>query len=212
MKHIYDILVNFKTEAYEFYEWTNEDEIKHIKTILAIKVKDSCIYDFLNNNVKVQEDFLKKIKGNTKFYRGRIIKEIDYACVIYNEDIALAIEFNSEGLITGRSKLLFDESDDIVSCGKKEVIYEIDYEVLSKRKLNFNLTRKEKKLVYILTKYLNVVFEKKSYDEIKYFYFECFNDNELDAKKAYLKLNASVLKADYDVINKLKDLIKVLKK
>ena len=42
MKNVYDILVNFKKRAYEFYEWNKEDDIEHIKVIPSFK--ESSVY------------------------------------------------------------------------------------------------------------------------------------------------------------------------
>ena len=33
MKNVYDIVVNYKKQAYEFYEWDKSDNITHIKVI-----------------------------------------------------------------------------------------------------------------------------------------------------------------------------------
>ena len=73
-------------------------------------------------------------------------------------------------------------------------------------------TRKETIIIDNLKRYLNTIFNKKNKDEIKYIYFECFDRKEEDAKKAYEKLKLHIDKADLVVINKLKSLVKVLKK
>lgn len=212
MKNVYDILVNFKRVAYEFYEWNSEDEIKHIKVMPSFKVSDKCVFDFLENNVKVDDVFLEKIKDKTEVYCGRIIKHINYACIFYSNEIVLAILFDENGNSIGKSKLLFDEADDIIEDGKKQKEEIINYEVVSISNINNNLTRKENKLIFLLNKYLKRIFEEKSYEELKYFYFECYNDDENNCDKAYNRLKASVINAEYEVINKLKNLIKVVKK
>ena len=120
MKNVYDILVNFKKIAYEFYEWDCDDEIRHIKVMPSFKVSDKCVIDFLDNNVRVDDDFLIKIKGKTESFCGRTIKIINYACVIYSDEVALALEFDTNGNVIGKSKLLFDEADDIIESGKDE--------------------------------------------------------------------------------------------
>lgn len=212
MKNVYDILVNFKKVAYEFYEWNSDDEIKHIKVIPSFKVSDKCVFDFLVNNVKVDNDFLEKIKDKTEFFYGRIIKKINYACIFYSGKIVIAVLFDDNGNSIGKSKLLFDEADDIIEDGKKQKEETINYEIISVSNVNNNLTRKENKLIFLLDKYLNRIFQEKSYEELKYFYFECYNDDENNCDKAYNRLKTSVINADYEVINKLKNLIKVVKK
>ena len=37
MKYIYDIVLNFNEEFFEFYDWNLNDEITHIKKIPIIK-------------------------------------------------------------------------------------------------------------------------------------------------------------------------------
>ena len=39
MKEVYDLLLNFKKIAYEFYEWNNDDEIINIKKIRLLQFR-----------------------------------------------------------------------------------------------------------------------------------------------------------------------------
>lgn len=209
MKNIYDILVNFKKIPYEFYEWNKEDDVKHVKKMPSIKVSDSALYDIFYNEVKISKNFLDQIKDKTEIFFGRTIKKVKYACVIYNDDVALSILFNDNGEIIGKSKLLFDEEEDVL---KDDVsLKEIDYNVIKKPKKISGLTRREAKIVLLLSKYLDKIHESKKNDEIKYMYFECFNTMEEDNEKAYKNLKNEVLKANLNVIETLKTLIKVLK-
>lgn len=209
MKNIYDILVNFKKIPYEFYEWNKEDDVKHVKKMPSIKVSDSALYDIFYNEVKISKNFLDQIKDKTEIFFGRAIKKVKYACVIYNDDVALSILLNDNGEIIGKSKLLFDEEEDVL---KDDVpSKEIDYEVIKKPKKINGLTRREAKIVLLLSKYLDKIHESKKNDEIKYMYFECFNKVEEDNEKAYKNLKNEVLKANLNVIETLKTLIKVLK-
>ena len=209
MKNIYDILVNFKKIPYEFYEWNKEDDVKHVKKMPSIKVSDSTLYDIFYNDAVVSKNFLDQIKDKTEIFFGRTVKKVKYACVIYNDDVALSILLNDNGEIIGKSKLLFDEEDDVL---KEDVpLKEIDYNVIKKVKKISGLTRREAKIVLLLSKYLDKIHESKKNDEIKYMYFECFNKVEEDNEKAYKNLKNEVLKANLNVIETLKSLIKVLK-
>lgn len=209
MKNIYDILVNFKKIPYEFYEWNKEDDVKHVKKMPSIKVSDSALYDIFYNEVKISKNFLDQIKDKTEIFFGRAIKKVKYACVIYNDDVALSILLNDNGEIIGKSKLLFDEEEDVL---KEDVpLKEIDYNIIKKSKKISGLTRCEAKIVLLLSKYLDKIHESKKNDEIKYMYFECFNKVEEDNEKAYKNLKNEVLKANLNVIETLKTLIKVLK-
>lgn len=209
MKNIYDILVNFKKIPYEFYEWNKEDDVKHVKKMPSIKVSDSALYDIFYNDVVVSKNFLDQIKDKTEIFFGRTVKKVKYACVIYNDDVALSILLNDNGEIIGKSKLLFDEEEDVL---KEDVpVKEIDYNIIKKSKKISGLTRREEKIVLLLSKYLDKIHESKKNDEIKYMYFECFNEVEEDNEKAYKNLKNEVLKANLNVIETLKTLIKVLK-
>ena len=209
MKNIYDILVNFKKIPYEFYEWNKEDDVKHVKKMPSIKVSDSTLYDIFYNDAVVSKNFLDQIKDKTEIFFGRTVKKVKYACVIYNDDVALSILLNDNGEIIGKSKLLFDEEEDVL---KEDVpLKEIDYNVIKKSKKISGLTRREAKIVLLLSKYLDKIHESKKNDEIKYMYFECINKVEEDNEKAYKNLKNEVLKANLNVIETLKTLIKVLK-
>lgn len=209
MKNIYDILVNFKKIPYEFYEWNKEDDVKHVKKMPSIKVSDSTLYDIFYNDVVVSKNFLDQIKDKTEIFFGRTVKKVKYACVIYNDDVALSILLNDNGEIIRKSKLLFDEEEDVL---KEDVpVKEIDYNIIKKSKKISGLTRREAKIVLLLSKYLDKIHESKKNDEIKYMYFECFNKVEEDNEKAYKNLKNEVLKANLNVIETLKTLIKVLK-
>lgn len=209
MKNIYDILVNFKKIPYEFYEWNKEDDVKHVKKMPSIKVSDSALYDIFYNDAVVSKNFLDQIKDKTEIFFGRTVKKVKYACVIYNDDVALSILLNDNGEIIGKSKLLFDEEEDVL---KEDVpLKEIDYNIIKKAKKISGLTRREAKIVLLLSKYLDKIHESKKNDEIKYMYFECFNKVEEDNEKAYKNLKNEVLKANLNVIETLKTLIKVLK-
>lgn len=209
MKNIYDILVNFKKIPYEFYEWNKEDDVKHVKKMPSIKVSDSTLYDIFYNDAVVSKNFLDQIKDKTEIFFGRTVKKVKYACVIYNDDVALSILLNDNGEIIGKSKLLFDEEEDVL---KEDVpLKEIDYNIIKKSKKISGLTRREEKIVLLLSKYLDKIHESKKNDEIKYMYFECFNKVEEDNEKAYKNLKNEVLKANLNVIETLKTLIKVLK-
>ena len=209
MKNIYDILVNFKKIPYEFYEWNKEDDVKHVKKMPSIKVSDITLYDIFYNDAVVSKNFLDQIKDKTEIFFGRTVKKVKYACVIYNDDVALSILLNDNGEIIGKSKLLFDEEEDVL---KEDVpLKEIDYNIIKKSKKISGLTRREAKIVLLLSKYLDKIHESKKNDEIKYMYFECFNKVEEDNEKAYKNLKNEVLKANLNVIETLKTLIKVLK-
>ncbi len=212
MKNTYDILVNFKKQAYEFYEWDKTDNIKHVKSIPTFRVSDACLLDFDNCNLSVSKELLRKIKDKTEiFSNGQIVVE-SYACVLFCNHKAMAFTFSEDGNLTGKSNLLFDESDDVISSceGLEETL--IDYNVISVNKVNNDFTRKERKMVDMLLNYLDKIHMRKKDYEIKYMYFECFDKVSNDDDRAYAEIVNQINNANFLIIEKLLSLIKVLKK
>lgn len=211
MINAYDILVNFKKIAYDFYEWDKDDEIKHIKKILCFKTNEKTIIDFLYNNVKLDLDFLKKIENKTEFFSDRKVRIIKYACVLYCNLECVCFLFDNNGFIIERSKLLFDEADDIISTGNNQKELNIEYSIISPIQKIGNYTRKEINDMNILLKYINNLYEKNKIDELKYLYYECFKKEEDSSEKFLLKFKESIKSGDFVVINKLNALLKLIK-
>lgn len=212
MKKTYDILVNYQKIAYEFYDWNKTDDVKHIKVIPTFKVSDKCLQDFYNYDLMVDRTFLDMIKDKTEiFIKGLTVKE-SYACVLFSSYSALSFKFDKQGNVIGKSNLLFDEADDIITTFYSLEETKINYKVTNKEKLNSFYTRYESKMIDDLINYLKQIQKNSNDYETKYIYFECFNKEIDSSKKAYEKLFNSVNKLDFKVIEKLKNLMKVLKK
>lgn len=212
MKKTYDILVNYQKIAYEFYDWNKTDDVKHIKVIPTFKVSDKCLQDFYNYDLMVDRTFLDMIKDKTEiFIKGLTVKE-PYACVLFSSYSALSFKFDKQGNVIGKSNLLFDEADDIITAFYSLEETKINYKVTNMEKLNSFYTRYESKMIDDLINYLKQIQKNSNDYETKYIYFECFNKEIDSSKKAYEKLFNSVNKLDFKVIEKLKNLMKVLKK
>lgn len=212
MKKTYDILVNYQKIAYEFYDWNKTDDVKHIKVIPTFKVSDKCLQDFYNYDLMVDRTFLDMIKDKTEiFIKGLTVKE-PYACVLFSSYSALSFKLDKQGNVIGKSNLLFDEADDIITTFYSLEETKINYKVTNMEKLNSFYTRYESKMIDDLINYLKQIQKNSNDYETKYIYFECFNKEIDSSKKAYEKLFNSVNKLDFKVIEKLKNLMKVLKK
>ena len=209
MKEVYDIVLNFKKLPYEFYEWNKTDEIFHIKKIPSFKVDDKTLFNVLNYDVIIKDNFLEEIHNKTETFNKKIIK---YSAVLYNGETALGILIDENGFVIKKSKLLFDEEDDIINHSKSADIYKLNYTIYKKEKINLNHTRYENNMINILNNYLSNLYKNKLYDELKYIYLECFDKKEDNISSMYLNLNDKINNFDIKIINKLKDLFKVLKK
>lgn len=212
MKDIYDVLLNFKKIAYEFYEWDNNDDIIHVKKIPIIKVDENTLNEFINYDLCIENSFLNEIKNKTEIFTKNGIKKIEYACILFDDYIALGIKLDQNGLVIGRSKLLFEETDDLILSGINLEKTNIKYNTICKIEYNNLLTRKEYGIINKISGYLRKIYENKKYDELKYIYLECFNKDEDEIEKIYKKLINSIENANYTIINKLSNLLKALKK
>ncbi len=212
MKNVYDILVNFKKNPYEFYEWEKDDNIRHIKKIMAFKVEDKVLLDFMNYDILVDKKIMNVIKDQTEVFSGRAINKMNYACLLCNDNSVLALALNDEGLVIGKSKLLFDEADDIIKKSNDMSIYNLEYNVISKNNHNKSLTRKENNEVFLVLKYLNKIYDSKNVDEINYLHYECFDIKEEDYLKSYMLLKKQIEEGNFFVINKIKSFMKVVKR
>ena len=65
MNYIYDILLNFKEEYYDFYDWNKNDNIVHIRKIPILKIDTIDLYNIKNNKIKIELKFLEKIRNKT---------------------------------------------------------------------------------------------------------------------------------------------------
>lgn len=117
MTDVYDILVNFKKYPYEFYEWEKEDDISHIRKIKAYKVDDKTLYDIMNYQTKIEDDILKDSEYKTEVFQNHKVIRLRYSFIIYNEDVALALLLDDTGVVLKKSRLLFDEEDDVIKKG-----------------------------------------------------------------------------------------------
>ena len=66
MNYIYDIILNFQDNYYQFFEWRHKDKIKNIMKIPVYRVSNKDILILKNNKVKIDEVFLNKIRQDNK--------------------------------------------------------------------------------------------------------------------------------------------------
>lgn len=203
MNFIYDILVNFNSELYDFYEWNTSDNVTHIRKIPLFRISTNALEQIKNNSIKLDLEFLKKIENKTERFTTRDVEKISYAALFSDLNEVYALKFDKKGNSTGISKLLIDESEDVleVACRCSEV--NINFEVL-KEKSNHNFkTRMQREMYNYLNKSLNRLEKANDYEKLSYLYFECFNEKEdmIDVIIRKLKQNMDnekTLKTMYD--------------
>jgi len=205
MNYAHDLVVNYKSNFYQFYEWQKNDEVMNIKSIVCIKVSDNTLKDFINNKVKVSNAFLDMIENKTISD-----KSLKYACILFNDEIAVSFLFDDKGYLIKMSSLIYDESDDIVNKYYHIDKVGIKYKIINENKYDLTKTRYENKVINSILYCLKNSSSNK--EKIKYLYYECFNNYEKDYTKAYKKLTNEILNNNTKVIYKLNKILSLIKK
>lgn len=211
MKNVYDILVNFKNSPYEFYDWNKEDDIKHVKKIPSFKVCDKTLKQIIDYEFVLEKEIMEKIKNQTEIFINRKSYILKYALIAFNDDLAIALIFNDKGIVMGKSKLLFDEEDDVIKCGKNLEVSNIKIKLLNKIHNNLSYTRNENKDINLLKRYIKYIYDDNKNDELQYIYYDCFNKKENDKNVIYKNIIESIEKLDFTIIRKIKEYINLIK-
>ena len=187
MIYIYDIQLNwFENEVYDFFEWNDKDNFQQVRRIPLFKVDQITFRDIYYNKVKVEKDFVLVIKNKTDFFDKNINNGSN--CAIFTNGVkAIAVKFSDDGECIFKSKLLLDEEDEIVVLSNKLGHTRIEYKVLEINELKKYLTRKEIQITKELQLLLEFSYRKKSKDEVRYIYFELFDEVLDDIDKMYKK-------------------------
>lgn len=207
MNYVYDVLLNFNKEMYEFYDWNLDDYISHIRKILVFRVDNKTMRDLVNNSIVVDSDFLIKISNRTEMFTKQNVKIINYAALFTNGSFVIGIKFDKNGEIIGRSKLLIDEELDILDSALDMNQYNLKYNLIADNKNVSFKTRKEIFIEKYILKKLNEVENNK--EMLKYLYYECFNEKNNDFRKMLLKLNKSLTNNWDNFYNKVYNFFKL---
>lgn len=190
MEYIYDIVLNFQDDYYDFYEWQTKDKIINIKKIPIYKINNKDYLNIKKNLITIDKDSLPKT--NKMFLLTSGIE-------------VMAILINNVGKVIKKSSLLFEESDDILDDKDEIKLIDIKYTINKKRNLSTKSRIEKEK-----TKYINNYFKKidKLKDEylLKYLYYEIYNKEQQDIDIIYnelLKLSKSNINKIYNGIKNI---------
>lgn len=188
MIYVYDILLNFSTSLYEFYEW-KIDEITHFKKIGLFKVSSKFIYDVFNKEVHVNKSFLELLHNRSEVIIEDKLYKNSGVCIFTDGDEFIGVKFNKEGLIIQKSKLFISDELELleISSNLNQIILEyncFDVSFLRRR------LRIEEDLDY---KIKSIFGNNLSDDFINYLNLELFYEDETDKEMLLNK----VLKLDY---------------
>ena len=203
MNYIYDILLNPKSNYYDFFEWNENDSIIHIKKIPAFKVSRKELYDIKNNIVKINETFLNTINNKTETF-NKDKKNYKYTALFSDSKDILTVIFNKNGINKMKSSLTIDEQDEIINIIKFQNQINLKYNLIKKTNINIFKTRFEienkNKLINEITK----IYNNKESEKINYIYLECFGKKERDINKAIDKIKKEIIKGNdnfYKIFN-----------
>lgn len=209
MNYIYDILLNFNTSFYNFYDWNKKDKIEHIRKIPIFRVDEKTFEDFINYEIKLEENFMEKIQNKTEIFIGRKIKYKTYSFLITNLKKTIAIEVKKGRILM--SDLLIDEEEISMESAAFLDEYKIPYKKIKQEKKYAIKTRKQIELEKEIKKELNKIYDEKNIDKLEYIYYECFDKKENNEKEMYKQINETLENNFYEIYEKLNLLLKITK-
>lgn len=172
MNYIYDIVLNFQNNYYQFFEWNRNDKIKNISKIAVYRIKDEDLINLTYNKVIVDSNFLETLKEDNKKYKKIM-------CLVSNAKQTMGLLFAQDGTLLKRSSLLFEEENEVNNFAKNLPLTKITYlknEVVAPN----NTLRIEREKKDNLIKYIT---ETNDILTLKYLYYEYFKEECSDDTK-----------------------------
>lgn len=197
MNYIYDILLNFHDILYDFYDWNPNDNIINVRKIPLFKISSIQLKEIKENSVHFEPEFIKKIQNKTELFSGKDIKYIEYCCLFSDGSETLAVLMKNNHV--EKSHLLVDEELEVlevVARLKEEIM---DYQILKRSKNLLFKTRKESEIEKSIRHNLKKLKEENNLQQLRYLYYECFNEKEENKDKILQKLERNLDK-NFDFI------------
>ena len=204
MNYVYDILLNFNENLYDFYDWNVRDLIFHMRKIPIFKVNKEVIEDFLNYEIVLDDEFKDKIKDKSEMFYGRKINNIKYSFLLTDSKKVLAFKLKDNKLLV--SDLLIDEEEVALETVPLLTIYNIKYKKYKKKSKLDLKTRKELEIENSLKKSINYLKEENNIGRLKYIYYECFNKKINSVDKIIIDFNKELSNEIITKINKILNL------
>ncbi len=207
MTYIYDLMLNFNKELYEFYEWDLQDKIYHIKRINLIKIDSKSYNDLLNNKVILNDDLMLSIFNKCEYFSDKKIMQIPYCILVSDSYRVMAIMMDKNAQIIKYSSLLLDEEEDVLEVLNHLPKVKLEYKIIEEKVKN-NLTRKENYIIKYIKKDLNNSYKNKDINKLKYLYYEFFgieNNNITEIYNSLINsLNDNINEKHYNLYNLIK--------
>lgn len=208
MKYIYDIVLNFNKQYFNFFEWNINDNIINIRKIPIFKISDKFYYDIKNYSIKLDTDFVKSIENQTLLYLGNNHQNM---CLFSNNKEVLGVMIDKNGNVIKRSSLLFDEEDEALELCEELKTTKIEYTIGSKIENNEFICRLEKSQKEKIIKTINELFNNQNISVLKYLYFDLFEEEKDDITYIKNRLINSLNKNNNN-IERLNTIFSIIKK
>ena len=209
MNYIYDVLLNFQKEYYDFFEWNQNDNIYHMRKLPILKITKKELDEIKNNIVKFDNNTLNIINSKSERFKKNAISKLKYIFIVGNDHECLAIKLNKNGIITHKSSLLPNEKDDVIDILKLQKEINIGYTIIKRQSINNFKTRFEIENEKFILDELDKIYKQNNFQKINYLCLECFNNSESNIDKAYLKLKQEIKKTNNN-FTKLYNIFKMI--
>ena len=205
MNYIYDIILNFNEEFYDFYEWKNNDNVINVRKIPVLKVDENTYVSLRNNKVQVSMETIDSLKKNFSLYNEKI--EGNIICLVTNGMSAFGVMFNNNGYLIKRSSMLFDEEEEVIDESENIKDVKIEFIKNEKQKSN-NISRIVKEKQKFIKDYISSLDDELT---LKYIYYDYFEKEE--NKNNIKEILLSEINSKWNTkLSKLYDLTKLLNK
>lgn len=208
MSYIYDILLNFQKEYYDFYEWNPNDKIIHVRKIPLFLIDKRDLTILKNSLVQFSKEFCEKIFNRTEIFKKININLLNYVFLVSDGQCTIALKLNKNGFVSHKSSLLLDEEEDVSEVAADLNRSELSYKIIKKNSLSF-ITRSEHDEIDRLLKLLTSLYNHKEDEKLRFLYFECFEKKEKDINIAFQRLKQEIL-ADNNNKKKIKDFFNLI--
>ena len=173
MNYIYDIILNFNKDFFDFYDWNLTDSLTEVRKIPIFRVDNKTYNNLFKSNFKLDSGFVDKINNKCEIYVGKTIKKMTAFLLTNNENI-IAFKLDKELQI---SSLQIDEELDILDELDIDLTC-IKYKIINKKTSNLIKTRNQIDNESFIKSNLEKLFAQNNESKIKYIYYECFNKKE----------------------------------
>ncbi len=208
MNYYYDLLINFQSLLYEFYEWDEADDIIDVKKIPFFHVDTKVMLDFMKYEITISDDFFKMIKEKTI---DKNAKE-NLSCFLLSDTYqSLVLEVNDDGKVIFLSKMLIEDENNINELAHTLEISNFDYQKGEKREILSDL-RKTLKDKIIIKAELEKMKQNQDQEKCRYIYYEWFKEIGSDFENNILKMEHQLANESFETIHKIALLLKLTNK